>query len=164
MTVLLLPRPAAIDSDDDRAERAHRPAEQWILRRERNCEKMIVNATRSQHPLAATVRGRENNAARAGDHHARAVFDVEPVESCIRWARLFFPVKTAVVGREYDAVRADGPTALLVWGKFDPVDRVSLWEWVLPLPAAKRILSVYDEGKDQEIDREPDAGSRQSTL
>ena len=65
---------------------------------------MIANAALSQDPFIAAVVGRENDTARAGDHQALAIFDVYPIQSRVGRTRLFFPIKTAVVGREHDAV------------------------------------------------------------
>ena len=142
LTGLLFPGLAAVGSRDDRTKRADSPTEQWILRRKSHCEEMIANAGLTQYPSAAGVCRRQNDAARACDHDTRTIFDVEAVERCVRRVKLLLPLKSAVVGREHDAIRADRPTALLVRRKSDCVDGISLRKRVLPLPAAKWILGV----------------------
>src|SRR6185503_4238381 len=63
---------------------------------------------------------------------------------------LFFPIESAVVRREYDAARADRPAAFPIRGKSDGVDRVSLWERVLPLPTAKWVLCLGDKRHNEQ--------------
>src|SRR5690242_772143 len=140
MTSLLFPRLAAVSGGDDRAERSHSPTHRRILRCEGDREKMIAHTRVAQQPFAAAVRRRHYDAARAADNHARAVFDVHPVERRVGGALLFLPFEAAVVSAEDDAVRTDGPTAGFVWRKSDGVDRVALREWILPLPATQRVL------------------------
>ena len=83
LTGLLFPRLAAVDSRDDRTKRADGPTEQWILRCKRNGEEMIANAALTQYPSAAAVCRSQNDAARACDHNARTILDVQAVQSCV---------------------------------------------------------------------------------
>src|SRR5256885_10055717 len=103
---------------------------------------MIANAGRPQLPFAAAVRGGKNDAPRAADHQARTVFHVETIKRRVSRTFLFFPLETAVAGGDDGAVCADRPAVTFVSRESDRVDSVSLWQWILPLPAAKWILRV----------------------
>src|SRR5688572_11963804 len=125
--LLLFPRLAAINGGDDRTKRAYCPTVQRILRREGHRKKMIPQTSLSQRPLLAAVAGRENHATRAANHHARLVLHVHAVKRRVSRTVLFFPLETAIVGRQYNSICSDSPTAPLVGSKADRIDRVSLW-------------------------------------
>lgn len=150
MTCLRFPGFAAIRRGDDRAKRSDRPTIQPAFRSERDGEEMIANAGLSQHPFVAAVCRRHHDAARAGDHQARPVFDVHPVQRCVGGTLLFLPFETAVVCMQDDAVGTDRPTVALVRRESYRVDRVSLRQRVLPLPAAKRILRAANNSRSKQ--------------
>src|ERR1051325_759801 len=124
---LRFPGLAAVSGGDDRAECTDRPAQQWILRCEGYREEMIAHAARPQYPFLAAVVGGQHDAARACDDDPRTILDVEAVKGRIGRSFLFSPLKTAVVRRQHDSVRADRPTAFFVRRKADGTDGIALW-------------------------------------
>src|ERR1043165_2583859 len=109
---------------------------------------MIAHPARSHYPTLAAVAGREPAAARARNHDARTILHVKTVERRDRRTSLLFPLKAAVVRRQHDSVRADGPAVSLVRREPDGADGIALRQRILPLPATRRILGVRRGDKE----------------
>ncbi len=112
---------------------------------------MVPGAALRQHPLVARVIRSQNDAARARDHDAWTVLHVETVKRRAGRCHLLFPLEAAVIRRQYDTVRAHGPTAFFISSEFDRIDGIAMGKRFLPLPATCRILRAR-RGRDEETD------------
>ncbi len=70
VTGLRFPANASVDSRNDCAKSADRPAMQRIVGGKRNCEEMIAGSCGTHDPFATTIRCCQDNAARSGYNDA----------------------------------------------------------------------------------------------
>ncbi len=136
---------------------------QWIFGCERQAKKMVSSAGCSGDPLSAAVSGCENQAAGAGNNCARLVLNVKAVERDVHGGELLLPGKATVAGAKNRPVGSDGPTAFLVRGKLDRVNRVPLRQWILPLPT-RLPLRLERQGEDQGKTYTTQQGSREKNV